>query len=185
MDQISAQLLPFPHFQNSLYLFKVVRQKHKVDTAESQLSDNEEEVHNPPAERVRQVQRPSGLGASPERNICAAILAVPSQGVTKRAVARDKVCQCHWYRVWGVPVLSMSPPWFLPLCMSSGHHQSITWLLPSTAHILNSFFFTKATENPWHERLGSKPFSYNSYNCDPRTELVAGQLAEVQQLVMT
>lgn len=172
MDKISARLSPFP-VSEELYLFKVVRQKHKIDAAESQLSDNEEEVHDAPAERVRQMQSQSGLEASPEMNICAAVLDFPSQGATRGQGVPVPLVQIHR----GASVLSTSPPWLLPLCMSSGHHQSIPGpclLLPTHQ---TQFFLAEATESPWHERLGSRPFS-NSYSCDPRPDLVAGQLVE-------
>lgn len=65
MNKIT-QFSPFP--SEELYLFKIVSQKHKVDAAESQLSDNEEEVHDAPAEG-REEQRPSDGKASRETTI--------------------------------------------------------------------------------------------------------------------
>lgn len=58
------------YFSAELYLFKVVSQKHKVDAAESQLSDDEEKVHHMPAEGIRGTQRASDSKASREMNIC-------------------------------------------------------------------------------------------------------------------
>lgn len=84
--------LTLPSDSEELYLLKVVRQKHKVDAAESQLSDDEEEIHDAPAERERQGQNPSVLEASLEMNISAAVLTFPSQWVTRTSC--DKKARC-------------------------------------------------------------------------------------------
>lgn len=53
----------FFFFKSEPYLFKVVSQKDKVDTAESQLRDDQEEVHNVPADgegkntKIRRIKR--------------------------------------------------------------------------------------------------------------------------------
>lgn len=62
LEQHLHLILTLPCFSEELYLFKIVSQKHKVDTAESQLSDNEEKVHDVPAEgteeyKDHQIQR--------------------------------------------------------------------------------------------------------------------------------
>lgn len=88
LNSKSTDLLPF----SLSYLFKVVSQKDKIDTAESQLRDNQEEVHQVPVDgegRNTKIMRMKKQESPRERclnSVSSQDITDPSHQVTRMSV---------------------------------------------------------------------------------------------------